>query len=39
MSANETLNDIEAERIETNYDEVVESFDDLHLKDDLLRGM
>ncbi|KAF5098420.1 hypothetical protein D0Z03_001221 [Geotrichum reessii] len=39
MSANETLNDIEAERIETNYDEVVESFDDLHLKDDLLRGI
>lgn len=35
----EALKDIESDRIETNYDEVVETFDALNLKDDLLRGM
>lgn len=38
MAATESLQDIESERIDTNYDEVVESFDALNLKEELLRG-
>lgn len=36
--SSEQLKDVEAGQIETNYDEVVNSFDDLNLKPDLLRG-
>lgn len=39
MATNESLQDIESDRIDTNYDEVVESFDALNLKEELLRGM
>lgn len=38
MASNETLQDVESERIDSNYDEVVESFDALNLKEELLRG-
>ena len=33
------FNDLNAEDIETNWEEVTESFDDMGLKEDLLRGI
>lgn len=37
--ADQGLTDIDSSQISTNYDEVVTSFDDLGLKDELLRGI
>lgn len=35
----EGLSDLPSNQIESNYDETVESFDDMALKPELLRGM
>lgn len=37
--SSEQLQNVEPEKIETNYDETVDSFDALGLKQELLRGM
>jgi len=39
MSAEETLQDVPEGEIESNWDQVVDNFDNMDLKPDLLRGV